>query len=482
MPADGQSTALVESSAALRERAGQVVITSHGLAPRSMAELMDFGQLMAKAGPMVGKAFRESPGSCIAVTMQAMRWNMDPFAVSQKAYVTGETVAYEAQLINAVVLSNAPLARRPIYTFTGEGNRRRCKVSIWLRGEPEALEYETPEVTPTGNSPLWKKDLDQQLCYYAIRAWARRHMPELIMGVYTPDELQDAVIETRVIDSTGEYDQRPADERGEFVRGAAAQEVVAKYTARMESAADAASVDAAHTEFLREYRGRISNNLVFGMEEIALLHKERIVMERMSACDDLASLEVIGAEVERMQATAPVHDHYEACAEALSDGKAAPEPPRLPERIDPAASPFEALKTEGDKIDSPEAFAAWAEKLTQDALGKCTDAERAELRAIHTAKKSASGVGGHKGEDAGAAQEESGDAEAGGQTPPASSSPFEKLKEDGLAIIQEQGPRRRRAAYTRWLEALCIGKPQCSPMEQRELDTLEATIGKEVGA
>lgn len=440
--ADGQAngTALVETSAAIRERASQVTVTTHGLAPRSLAELMDFGQLMAKAGPMVGKAFRGEPGACIAVTMQAMRWNMDPFAVSQKAYVTGDTVAYEAQLVNAVILSNAPLARRPTYSFSGEGAKRRCKVSILLRGEPEPLEYETPETTPTGNSPLWKKDLDQQLSYYAIRAWARRHMPELIMGVYTPDELQDAgVIETRVIDASGDYDQRPAEDRDPRINpkygvigGQAGKDVFDDLATRMSETEDAA-----------------------GLEEVwAEAEKTPISQNRMDA----------------------LAEHYEAVKLAHEEGLPIPAAPRFSEPPEP--SPFEALKIEGEKIGSVETFKAWTSKLTPETLGKCTEDERKALKAIHAAAKtrvteSSSGAAGVN-EDADAPRK--GNGKPGGEPAPASS-PFEKLKQDCLACLKAKAPRR---ALATWRKEADAAAEHLSAAEQAELDTIEKNVRAEL--
>jgi len=429
------TTALVESGG-LRERATAVTIGSHGLSPRSLAELMDFGQVMAKAGPMVGKAFRDAPGACVAVTMQAMRWNMDPFAVSQKAYVTGDNVAYEAQLVNAVILSNAPMARRPQYTFSGEGNKRRCKVTIWLRGEPEALEYETPEETPIGNSPLWKKDRDQQLSYYAIRAWARRHMPELIMGVYTPDELQDAaVVDSVVIERGGQYDQRPARE---VIGGQAGKDEFDYQAEALSACADAHELEMLWSGI--ESSSRLSSNRMFALSE-----------------------------------------HYEACKEALEDGRDTPPAPRFTEPPEP--SPFPALKEEGEKAASVDALKAWTAKLTQEALGKCSADERATLKTIHAdakarvGKTQSAGAGG-KHEDAGSAEESGGAANsAGAEAPPASSSPFEGLKEECLACLSAKAPRR---ALNDWRKKAEAAAEKLSAAEQAELDTIEKNVRAEL--
>lgn len=191
-----------KTSSEIRTAANSVAISGSILAPRSLAEVMDFGQLMAKAGPMVGKPFRGKPGACVAIIMQSMRWNMDSFAVSQKAYVISKggddegVIAYEAQLVNAVINANAPIIARPDYRFEGDGPTRKCTVTATFRGESKPKEYTSPESgkITTKNSPLWKTDLDQQLGYYSLRAWARRHCPEIIMGVYTVDEMKGEVV------------------------------------------------------------------------------------------------------------------------------------------------------------------------------------------------------------------------------------------------------------------------------------------------
>src|SRR5690606_11704129 len=43
------------------------------------------------------------------------------------------------------------------------------------------------------NSPLWKNDPDQQHSYYSLRAGARRHCPEVILGMFDVDELRQTI-------------------------------------------------------------------------------------------------------------------------------------------------------------------------------------------------------------------------------------------------------------------------------------------------
>lgn len=162
------------------------------LAFNDASQLMEFAKMMAVAQVAIPKHLRESPGACLAVAIQASEWQMSPFAVANKSYSVNDRLAYEAQLINAVILRRAPIKGRFKIEYSGEKQSRRCKVSAVLT-DGETVEYESPmfsEIT-IKNSPLWKSDPDQQLFYFSSRSMCRRHFPDVLLGVYTQDELMD---------------------------------------------------------------------------------------------------------------------------------------------------------------------------------------------------------------------------------------------------------------------------------------------------
>lgn len=41
------------------------------------------------------------------------------------------------------------------------------------------------------NSTLWADDPRQQLAYLAVKRWSRLYCPDVLLGVYTPDELEE---------------------------------------------------------------------------------------------------------------------------------------------------------------------------------------------------------------------------------------------------------------------------------------------------
>lgn len=177
------------------------------LAISNYAELEKFASLMAISN-FVPKHLRGKPADCVAVALQAMRWEMDPFSVAGKTYFVNDGIGYEAQLVNAIIISRAPIKGRPKFSWSGEGENLKCTASATFIGEDEPTEYEAELKTiTTRNSPLWKQQPRQQLAYFALRAWARLYCPDVIMGVYTREEVQDSTIDITPREEGGKADE-----------------------------------------------------------------------------------------------------------------------------------------------------------------------------------------------------------------------------------------------------------------------------------
>jgi hypothetical protein len=160
--------------------------------PNDMAQVMEFAKMMSTARGAVRGHLLGNPGACLSVALQALRWRMDPFAVASKSFFVNEQLAFEAQLINAVCNVLAPLEGRLQVDWDGAGEKLVCTVRGKLRGDDreKVITQEISSIT-TRNSPLWKQAPRQQLAYYTTRMWVRLYAPEVLMGVYAPDELQD---------------------------------------------------------------------------------------------------------------------------------------------------------------------------------------------------------------------------------------------------------------------------------------------------
>lgn len=161
--------------------------------PQALAQVEHFAVQMAKGKSTIPAHLQGSPADCMAVIFQAMQWGMSPHAVAQKTHLVNGTLGYEAQLVNAVVSSSKAIKGRFRYEWDGEGNTRACRAGAVLAGEQAItwgawVKYADQTVK---NSPLWKTDPSQQLAYLAVKKWARLYTPDVILGVYTPDELEE---------------------------------------------------------------------------------------------------------------------------------------------------------------------------------------------------------------------------------------------------------------------------------------------------
>lgn len=142
---------------------------------------------------------------CFLITAQAFRWRMDCFAVAQTTFVTPQgKVGYEGKLVAALINTSGRTMGnlKPVYSGPVNTPQRAVQIVGRLKGEDEDRTIEgTVEGWKTSNEK-WKSMPDQMLFYRGAREWARRHMPEMMLGIYAEDELEPALEMTRSVDGS----------------------------------------------------------------------------------------------------------------------------------------------------------------------------------------------------------------------------------------------------------------------------------------
>src|SRR6186997_1701556 len=148
---------------------------------------------------------RDQPGVVYALCLQALEWGMPIMSVINKSYVprNGDRIGFESQLIHAVIEKNAPIKSRLRYEIIGEGDERRCKVWATFHGEATPHEYTSDTLAKmhpghvtkdagkfVKGSPLWDSNPEVQMFYSASRQWARLFCPDVLLGAYTPEEME----------------------------------------------------------------------------------------------------------------------------------------------------------------------------------------------------------------------------------------------------------------------------------------------------
>ena len=208
-----QSTALAVNSAS-----SYALLMDQG----SLERLERIADMMFTGRTTVPQHLRGSKGDCFAVVLQSMQWGMNPFAVAQKTHLSQSgALGYEAQLISAALSGSGALKEDPEYEFIGDWSKVLGKVEerksdkggkyyvatytkqdevglgvicrATLKGEskPRELEVMLSQCYPRF-STQWATDPKQQICYVAVRKWGRLHKPGVLLGVYTPEELEQS--------------------------------------------------------------------------------------------------------------------------------------------------------------------------------------------------------------------------------------------------------------------------------------------------
>jgi hypothetical protein len=198
---------------------GQVTDAASLILGPAFERVQAFAALMAKGSVTVPRHLQGNMGDCMAITIQALGWNMNPFAVAQKTHLSQSgALGYEAQLVSAALVSTGAVQQEPDYEPIGDWSKVLGKVeerksekggkyyvATYTKKDEEGLGVIVRAVLAGQTKPReltvmmsqayprfstqWATDPYQQLCYLAVRKWGRLHSPGAILGVYTPEEL-----------------------------------------------------------------------------------------------------------------------------------------------------------------------------------------------------------------------------------------------------------------------------------------------------
>lgn len=206
-----------------------------GFAVEGMQGAMKLAQAMASA-KMVPNHLQGSPGDCLMVIEQAMRWQMSPFAVAQATAVVRGKMCFEGKLVAAAIQTSGVLEGRLNYEFEGDGQGRKVICSGLIRGEKKPRSVEVLLKDAKTDNQWWTKTPDQMLSYHSARVWARRHTPEVMLGVYAPEEFDTP--SGHVVDVTPDPQQGSRQQ----IQEERPVDYVAFFTSRLQACSDTGCV------------------------------------------------------------------------------------------------------------------------------------------------------------------------------------------------------------------------------------------------
>ncbi len=191
----------------------------NALVPTSINEALTLAEVMASASLMPDH-LRGKPGDCLLIVMQAQRWGMDAVSVAQCTSVVHGKLCYEGKLVAAALYSMGAIDGRLHYEIKGSGANASITVIATPRGGtgPQSVagsvkDWRTFGKDKSGNriDNAWDKMPEDMLVYRGTRQWARRYAPDALLGVYTPDEMEDHALGATVVATIQTAAAKPAE-------------------------------------------------------------------------------------------------------------------------------------------------------------------------------------------------------------------------------------------------------------------------------
>lgn len=151
----------------------------------------------------VPTTFKGKPENCAIAIDMATRMNMNPIMVMQQMYVVNGKPSISSQLIIALINNCGQFEPLRFEKNNKEGEDAGIRAYTYRKSDPEhKLEgtWITQKMVKASHwGAKWQEIPEQMYKYRAAVFWARLNAPEITMGFYSKDEVEEPNFETETI-------------------------------------------------------------------------------------------------------------------------------------------------------------------------------------------------------------------------------------------------------------------------------------------
>jgi len=224
-------------------------------APVSTGYLVDSGRFdhlwrVATAfskSALVPAAFQGKPADCFVAAQLSLRLGCDLFMLMQNLYIVHGKPGFEAKLAIALLNASGKIDGTVRYRFDGDGDAYGCTAYVTDKHSGELVEgpkvdwatvkgegWDKPK---SGQPSKWTTMPDQMFRYRSATFLIRAHYPEVMMGLQTPDEIEDTIVDVEPVASPSDLASLATRLEAENATSApAASETKAESVAKLEDA------------------------------------------------------------------------------------------------------------------------------------------------------------------------------------------------------------------------------------------------------
>lgn len=146
---------------------------------------------------IVPKEYQRNEGNCIIAIEMANRLKVSPMMVMQNLYIVNGKPAWSSQYIIAMINNSKKYKTEILYKLDGEGDSRSCMAYVEdydghiVEGPVITMQMAKEEGWSTKNGSKWRTMPDVMLRYRAASFFGRINCPDMIMGMYSVEEVQE---------------------------------------------------------------------------------------------------------------------------------------------------------------------------------------------------------------------------------------------------------------------------------------------------
>lgn len=183
----------------------QVVRRPDNIAPVTLtgdifrsSQSFELAQRMSRAlasSTIVPNEYRENVGNCMIALEMANRMSVSPLMVMQNLHIINGRPAWSSQYIVAMINNSKKYQTELQYEMQGEGDAKSCYAYAFdknghkVTGPTISIEMAKAEGWYNKNGSKWKTMPEVMLRYRAAAFFGRLNCPDMIMGIYTSDEI-----------------------------------------------------------------------------------------------------------------------------------------------------------------------------------------------------------------------------------------------------------------------------------------------------
>lgn len=172
-------------------------------------EQFELGQRMAKAlasSTIVPKQYQQNTGNCLIALEMSSRLGVGPLMVMQNLYIVNGMPSWSSQYIIAMINSSKKYKTELQYHFEGAGPDLSCYAYAedynghQVIGPTISIEMAKKEGWYGKNGSKWPNMPEIMIRYRAASSFGRLNCPDMIMGIYSTEEVLDGIVEYKILD------------------------------------------------------------------------------------------------------------------------------------------------------------------------------------------------------------------------------------------------------------------------------------------